>query len=49
MSYLKKYYVMAENELNERKRRNDEQQRANITLAEQKSPQIKELRRRLIS
>ena len=40
---------MAENELNERKRRNDEQQRANITLAEQKSPQIKELRRRLIS
>ena len=49
MSYLKKYYIMAENELNERKRRNDEQQRENIALAEQKSPQIKELRRRLIS
>ncbi len=49
MSYLKKYYIMAENELNERKRRNDEQQRANIAFAEQKSPQIKELRRRLIS
>ena len=47
MSYLQKYYVMAENELNERKNRNSELQRANIALAEEKIPKIKELRRQL--
>lgn len=47
MSYLQKYYVMAENELNERKSRNSELQRANIALAEEKIPKIKELRRQL--
>lgn len=49
MSYLKKYYIMAESELNERKMRNDRQQQTNIALAEQKAPQIKELRRQLMS
>ena len=47
MSYLQKYYVMAENELNDRKNRNSELQRANIALAEEKIPKIKELRRQL--
>ena len=49
MSYLKKYYIMAENELSERKMRNEEKRRANIAAAEQKVPQLKELRRGLLS
>lgn len=47
MSYLQKYYIMAENELNDRKKRNIEREQLNIALAEQKIPEIKELRRKL--
>lgn len=49
MSYLQKYYIMAENELYNRKKRNSEQEQLNIALAEEKIPQIRELRRRLLS
>ncbi|MCM1054104.1 MAG: ATP-binding protein [Bacteroides sp.] len=49
MSYLQKYYVMAENELNGRKSRNRELQQANIALAEERIPKIKELRRQLLA
>lgn len=47
MSYLQKYYVMAENELNDRRNRNRELQQDNIKKAEQKIPEIRELRRQL--
>ena len=47
MSYLSKYYIMAENELNLRKNNNTEIQRANIERAEKTIPQIKELRRQV--
>lgn len=47
MSYLQKYYIMAENELNDRKNHNRELQQANITKAEEKIPEVKELRRQL--
>lgn len=47
MSYLQKYYVMAENELNNRKKLNNEREQLNIALAEQKIPGIRELRRKL--
>ena len=46
MSYLQKYYIMAENELYNRKKRNSEQEQLNIALAEEKIPQIRELRGR---
>lgn len=47
MSYLSKYYTMAENELNLRKNKNAEIQKANIEKAEKKLPQIKELRKQI--
>lgn len=47
MSYLQKYYIMAENELNERKRSNSELHQANIRQAEEKVPEIRLLRRQL--
>lgn len=49
MSYLQKYYVMAEDQLRERKNRNLEIQNQHIADAEKKIPQIKELRKRLCS
>lgn len=49
MSYLQKYYVMAENELNNRKKSNSDREQRNIALAEQKIPKIKELRGRLMA
>lgn len=48
MSYLQKYYIMAENELSEKKRRNNDLWQSNIALAEQKIPRIKELRQKLL-
>ena len=47
MSYLSKYYTMAEIELSFRKNQNAEMQKANIETAEKKIPQIKELRRQI--
>ncbi len=47
MSYLKKYYVAAEERINERRNRNKEIHRENIRIAEEKIPEIKELRKRL--
>lgn len=47
MSYLQKYYVMAENELENRRNENKENQRRNIKIAEDKIPEIKELRKQL--
>ncbi len=47
MSYLSKYYTLAENELNLRKEKNAEIQKENIEKAEKKIPQIKELRKQI--
>ncbi|MCM1299900.1 MAG: ATP-binding protein [Firmicutes bacterium] len=49
MSYLQKYYTMAEDSLRDRKNRNREIQERHIAEAEAKIPQIKELRKRLYS
>lgn len=47
MSYLQKYYIMAEDRLRERKNRNGEIQNQHIIEAEAKIPKLKELRRQL--
>lgn len=47
MSYLSKYYTMAENELNLRRNRNREIQREHIEKAERTIPQIREMRKQL--
>lgn len=47
MSYLRKYYEMAENSIAERKSRNKDIQGRRIAEAEKKIPQLKELRKRL--
>lgn len=49
MSYLKKYYIMAEGELENRKVRNRELQREQIAKAEESIPQLRALRNRLAS
>lgn len=49
MSYLQKYYVMAEEQIKERKIRNQDIQNQHIAEAEAKIPQIKDLRKRLYS
>lgn len=47
MSYLSKYYTMAETELNLRKNKNKEIQQEHIDKAEKNIPQIKEMRKQL--
>ncbi|MBD5080465.1 MAG: ATP-binding protein [Ruminococcaceae bacterium] len=47
MSYLSKYYTMAENELDIRRNKNAEIQKEHIEKAEKKVPQIKELRKQI--
>ncbi len=49
MSYLQKYYIMAEDQLRERKNRNQEIQDQRTAEVEIKIPQIKELRKRLMA
>ena len=49
MSYLKKYYIMAESELEKRKVRNREQQQEQIAKAEESIPGLRALRSRLAS
>ena len=49
MSYLQKYYIMAEEQLRERKNRNQEIQNQRIADAESKIPELNELRWRLYS
>ena len=47
MSYLSKYYTMAENKLDIRRNKNAEIQKEHIEKAEKKVPQIKELRKQI--
>lgn len=47
MSYLSRYYVMAENELNLRRSKNAEIQKEHIEKAEKIIPQIKEMKKKL--
>lgn len=49
MSYLKKYYIMAESELENRRIRNRELQQEQIAKAEECIPQLSDLRKRLAS
>ncbi|MCH5199426.1 MAG: ATP-binding protein [Oscillospiraceae bacterium] len=49
MSYLKKYYIMAENELENRKARNRELQQEQIAKAEESVPRLRSLRNQLAS
>ena len=49
MSYLKKYYIMAESELENRKTRNRELQQEQILKAEESIPQLRDLRKQLAS
>ena len=49
MSYLKKYYIMAESELENRKTRNREQQQEQIAKAEASIPGLNALRKQLAS
>lgn len=49
MSYLKKYYIMAETELENRRIRNRELQQEQITMAEERISQLSDLRRQLAS
>ena len=49
MSYLKKYYIMAESELENRRTRNSELQQEQIAKAEASIPQLRELRKQLAS
>ena len=49
MSCLKKYYIMAENELESRKARNRELQQEQIAKAEESIPRLRVLRNRLTS
>ena len=49
MSYLKKYYIMAESELENRRTRNRELQQKQIAKAEEHIPQLRDLRKQLAS
>ena len=49
MSYLKKYYIMAETELENRRIRNRELQQEQIAKADERIPQLRDLRKELAS
>ena len=49
MSYLRKYYIMAEGELENRKTRNRELQQERIAKAEESIPRLRDLRKQLAS